>query len=30
VFSCHFLEPWVLRLPGEPVVVASPSSHGAA
>jgi hypothetical protein len=30
VFSCHFLEPWVLRLPQEPIVVASPSEEDGA
>ena len=30
VFSCHPLEPWVLRLPEGPVLVASPSGGRAA
>ena len=30
VFSCHPLEPWVLRLPSEPVWVSAPSELGAA
>ncbi|MCA9504486.1 MAG: hypothetical protein KC616_15455 [Myxococcales bacterium] len=30
VFSCHFLEPWILRLPDEPIVVASPSAEEGA
>ena len=29
VFSCHPVEPWVLRLPSGPVWVASPSATGA-
>lgn len=28
VFSCHPVEPWVLRLPTGPVWVASPSARG--
>lgn len=29
VFSCHPVEPWVLRLPSGPVWVASPTAAGA-
>lgn len=29
VFSCHPVEPWVLRLPTAPVWVSSPSAKGA-